>query len=146
MNLTRYALSTSSSFEEFEFISEGPNGRILKAILFSHMAGDYYNLGFGDRNALTGAVDDSVVSNNGDRDKVLATVAFTVVEFMATHPGAKVIAIGLTPVHARLYQMGVTQNWADIEPRVTVKGYANDGWEPFLPNKNYRALLVESKE
>jgi hypothetical protein len=33
-----------------------------------------YNLGFGDYNEITGLIDDKVITNNGDREKVLATV------------------------------------------------------------------------
>lgn len=37
-----------------------------------------FNLSFGDKNAETGVIDDSAVSNNGDSEQVLATVVATV--------------------------------------------------------------------
>ncbi|GEM_PF-1802073 len=49
----------------FEFISEGSKGKIPKVIKFSktNLAG-MYNLAFGDRNIVTGEIDDKVISNH----------------------------------------------------------------------------------
>ncbi|MCY7352592.1 MAG: hypothetical protein LH606_18370 [Cytophagaceae bacterium] len=48
MNPPQYALLTSNDFKQFDFISEGPNGRILKTVLFTPIEPGFYNLGFGD--------------------------------------------------------------------------------------------------
>lgn len=37
-----------------------------------------YNLAFGDKNPLTGEIDDKIVTDNGDSEKVLATVVAAV--------------------------------------------------------------------
>lgn len=34
----------------------------------------FYNLAFGDKNLETGEIDDTVISNNGDSEQVVATV------------------------------------------------------------------------
>lgn len=59
----------------FEFVSIGPNGRINKLVQYTPTNyKDLYNLGFGDKNIDTGEIDDNAISNNGDSEKVLATV------------------------------------------------------------------------
>ena len=59
-------------------------------------------------------MEDNTRSNNGDRDKILATVARTLLIFMECHPKAIIFAKGQTPAKTRLYQMGINQNWKEI--------------------------------
>ena len=82
MNLPKYQLRAENSLILFEFTSIGNKGSIIKLIKFSetHLK-DFYNLGFGDKNSETGDIDDLVVSNNGDSEKVLATVVSAVYAF-----------------------------------------------------------------
>jgi hypothetical protein len=57
-----------------------------------------------------------------------------------------VYAKGSTPARTRLYQMGISANWADIAPLLYVYGYEqNKGWEPFQKNIRYHAFLVKRK-
>jgi len=56
-----------------------------------------YNLGFGDWNEEKGDIEDMVATNNLDRQKVLATVADTVLDFTGSHPVTFVFAQGSTP-------------------------------------------------
>jgi hypothetical protein len=58
-------------------------------------------------------VDDSIRSNNGDRDKVLATVAFTALDFTDEFPEALIVMEGSTSARTRLYQMGIGNNLLD---------------------------------
>ena len=82
MKLPRYELKAEQELFVFEFVSEGPNGRILKLIKFGETAiENVYNLAFGDKDLLTGEFDDNIVSNNGDSEKVLATVVSAVYSF-----------------------------------------------------------------
>ena len=82
MNLPQYQLRAGKSLMVFEFISEGPKGRISKLVKFSktNLKG-LYNLSFGDKNHDTGDFDDQIVSNNGDSETVLATVVAAVYVF-----------------------------------------------------------------
>ena len=73
MKLPKYEIEAEDSLEVFEFVSEGPKGSIQKLIKFSETAlKGFYNLAFGDKSLSTGDIDDKVVSNNGDSEKVLA--------------------------------------------------------------------------
>jgi len=82
MKLPRYELIAAVSLMVFEFISERPKGQIPKLIKFSETTlKGFYNLAFGDKDLEIGNIDDNVVSNNGDSEKVLATVVSAVFAF-----------------------------------------------------------------
>jgi hypothetical protein len=75
MHLPHYELTTGASKSIFEFTSVGPKGDIPKIIVFSKISrNNFYNLAFGDFDVLTENINDKIVSNNGDSEKVLATV------------------------------------------------------------------------
>lgn len=55
MNLAAYECFTNDTFLDFEFDSEGPNGKIKKIVRYSPLNANgttYFNLGFGDLNKL----------------------------------------------------------------------------------------------
>ena len=82
MELGKYELKSGERLEIYEFISVGPKGRITKVVQYTPTNyKDLYNLGFGDKNAETGDIIDNIISNNGDSEKVLATVVSTVYAF-----------------------------------------------------------------
>ncbi len=110
MQLDKYALKAESSLTVFEFISEGPNGLIYKLIQFQDTnQPNVYNLAFGDKNSETGELDDLAVSNNGDTDKVLATVVAALYAFFDKYPDAFVYATGSTSARTRLYRIGISR-------------------------------------
>ncbi len=51
MKLDQYELKADEPFTTFEFISEGPRGKILKIVQFTliNKGHDIYNLAFGDK-------------------------------------------------------------------------------------------------
>lgn len=102
-------------------------------------------MAFGDWNEELGRIDDKVVTNNGDKQKVLATVAASVIHFMSRHPNACVFAIGSTPARTRLYQMGIRDHLMEITFKFSIKGFSQGGWEPFKPGRNYEAFLIMNK-
>ena len=97
MRKERYELEATSDAMTFEFTSVGPKEEIPKMVIYSpiHLA-NFYNLGFGDKDLATGDINDLVVTDNKDSQKVLATVAFTVYAFTNAYPDALVIAEGST--------------------------------------------------
>ncbi|HEY9197312.1 MAG TPA: hypothetical protein VIM77_13640 [Mucilaginibacter sp.] len=148
MNLDRYPYLIKNDHLDYEFYSEGPNGRIKKAVRFTRINDEepiVYNLGFGDVSEETDAIDDNIVSNNNDRDIVLATVARTVVDFTNIYGNPYVFAMGSTAVRTRLYQIGISRLWDEINVDFEIYGFANDEWQPFQKNVNYDAFLVKRK-
>ena len=88
MNHPKYPIEASDKRFMYEFYSEGPRGRIKKTVIYSQIDGNLFNLGFGDWNEELQGLDDSSRSNNGDRNKILATVASTALLFTNQFPEA----------------------------------------------------------
>lgn len=146
MHLERYSFTTEREHVNYEFVSEGQNGEIRKAIIFKLIDSkrEIYNLGFGDYNEETKEVDDLSVSNNQDRDKILATVAAAVIDFSEKHPTATIVALGSTDSRTRLYRMGITKHFENISNIFDVEGF-NNGWKPFEKEHNYEAFSIKRK-
>lgn len=145
MHLPRYTYKTNESFLDYEFISEGPRGFIKKVVRFTNIGNKVYNLAFGDLDNETGEISDTVVTNNNDSRKVLATVAATVHDFTLQYPEVVIIAKGRTHSRTRLYRMGITNNWQYISSDFEVFGLKEDSWELFEPGKDYTAFLVRRR-
>jgi hypothetical protein len=148
MNLDKYSVISGKDHRSFEFYSEGPKGRIRKVIyyqLLSRWGDNVYNLAFGDWVENAKKVNDKVTTNNNDRQKILATVASTVWEFISYHPGSIVYAEGSTPSRTRLYQMGIAAYWHEISQQFEVLGFRMERWEPFQPGQNYEAFAIKIK-
>jgi hypothetical protein len=136
--------------EEFyyEFFSEGPKGKIKKLVrykLISETPDVIFNLSFGDWIEETFDADDSITTNNKDRQKVLATIADTILDFTQLHPEAFIFAQGSTLSRTRLYQMGISAFWEEIGSLFRVIGYVNGEWKPFRKGINYQAFLIKRK-
>jgi hypothetical protein len=106
---------------------------------------DFFNLGFGDWNEALQQTDDSSRSNNGDRDKVLATVAFTALDFTDQFPNARIVAEGSTQARTRLYQMAIADNLLEINHNFEIFGLFDGEWGPFERGRNYEAFLIRRK-
>lgn len=133
---------------DFTFESSGPNGKIIKAVMYTPREIDgilYYNLGFGDLNPETGKIDDLSISNNDDRHKILSTVAATVLEFTTYFPNALIYAEGSTSSRTRLYQMGLSANINYIKRNLDIYGLAKGHWHIFEKNVNYEAFMALRK-
>lgn len=129
MKLSRYPLASSDKLLTFEFISEGQKGLIHKLVRYQPTnVKEVYNLAFGDKNQSTGDIDDTVISNNGDSEKVLATVVATIYAFTDKYPDAWIYAIGSTKARTRLYRMGITKFLPEVTTDFEVLGELNDDW------------------
>ena len=147
MRKERYKLEIGQTSKVFEFTSKGTQGLIKKRVLFQQIGNDnVYNLAFGDVDEMTDEFDDLVVTNNGDTEKVLATVASTVYLFSKQYPDAVIYAKGSTPVRTRLYRMGISHNFEELTKLFNVLGLLdNSKWCVYEKNKNYSAFLIKRK-
>jgi len=147
MNLKHYSYFTSNDFKDYEFYSEGPKGRIKKVVLFTRVLGEstFYNLAFGDIDPDTGLLDDTVVTDNDDRDLVLATVANTINTFCDRYGNHFIYAEGSTPARTRLYQISISALWEQISLDFDVYGFNDGEWRNFQKNVNYEAFFVKRK-
>ncbi|RYY06631.1 MAG: hypothetical protein EOP43_05760 [Sphingobacteriaceae bacterium] len=147
MQIAKYPVTTGETSMVFEFTSEGIHGSIAKLVIYSetHLH-NFYNLGFGDKDEITGQIDDEVVTNNGDSEKVLATVASTLYIFMEKFPDAMVFATGSTKARTRLYRIGISNNIIEIKEDFNVYGLLNNSWQKFQKQTEYEAFLVIKKK
>lgn len=148
MNIDKYPVIVGETSMVFEFVSEGTSGSIPKLIIYSetHLH-NFYNLGFGDKDQATGQIDDEVVTNNGDSEKVLATVASTLYTFTDKFPDAMVFATGSTKARTRLYRIGISNNLEEILEDYEVFGLVGErDWQPFQKQVDFEAFLVKRKK
>ncbi len=151
MHLEEYTAVKGDSDFSYEFYSEGPKGRIKKIVRFTPLTGygnDYYNLYLGDWLEAEDRLSDTVVSNNMDREKVLATVAAIVVDFTGCNPAMPLLLPeGNYPTSRnRLYQMGISANWQVIDEYFDLHGFKDDKRERFQKNRNYESFSTFAPE
>ncbi|MFI5136505.1 MAG: DUF6934 family protein [Sphingobacteriales bacterium] len=147
MNLERYSYSTSNDFQRYSFYSEGPKGKIKKTVVYSKIQEGpvIYNLAFGDEDPFTGQINDITITNNEDRDIVLATVANTIHAFIKRHGNHFIFAKGSTRSRTRLYQMSIARLMDEISMDFDVFGVVGNDVSRFKPNVNYDAFLIKRK-
>lgn len=146
MRLIKYQLKSGRELLSYEFTSEGPKGLIEKRIQFTLLnQEEVYNLAFGDKDPITGEIDDLVVSNNGDSEKILSTVVSAVYAFCDKYPEACIFASGSTPARTRLYRIGIAKYFDDIKEDFEIYGQLEDHWELFEKGKEYVAFLAQRK-
>jgi len=146
MKLPRYELKAEKTLMVFEFISEGYKGKIPKLIKFSETSySEIYNLAFGDKNTGTEEIDDAVVSNNGDSEKVLATVVSAVYAFTDKNPELWVYATGSTKSRTRLYRMGIAKYYDEVKQDFAIYGLHDGEWENFKKDVEYTAFIAKRK-
>ncbi len=143
MKQPKYLLTASDDFTVFEFVSEGTHGAIYKLIEFTatEITG-LYNLAFGDKDEITAAMNDEVITNNGDMEKVLATVVEAVYIFTNNAPNCLVYATGSTLSRTRLYRIGISKYWDKIQKDFYIFGEQNDQWLPFESGINYDGFIL----
>ncbi|MBT1701715.1 DUF6934 family protein [Chryseosolibacter indicus] len=150
MNLERYQIEASLDLLDYEFTSNGPKGEIRKIVRFSKMevadaSLEIYNLAFGDYNVEQNKIDDLIVTDNKDSQRVLATVAAAIIAFTNEYPEKLIFIQGSTAVRMRYYRMGISSNLKGIEEIFEIWGFFDDQWELFKRNRIYDALLVKRK-
>jgi hypothetical protein len=146
MKLDRYEFEFGDDLTKFEFVSEGKKGRVNKIVHFQQsISPGIYNLAFGDKDPATENIDDLVVTNNGDTEKILATVAVAVYRFTERFPGALIYATGSTNARTRLYRMLINKYFDIALESFTIFGKFQDQWEKYEKNKNYQAFAAQRK-
>ena len=141
MTLPKYPIQNIDE-NSYAFMSVGKNGIILKLVAFENIEGDLYNLGFGDYDFSTGGVNDISTSDNGDMEKVLATVIEILDDFLAKNPTYTVYFSGSTDIRTRLYQIAITTYYDEFTRKYEIFGRYQDTVEHFQKNKKYESFLI----
>lgn len=131
----------------FEFISTGKYGDILKRIMFVPIKLPYvYNLVFGNVDELDD-IDDSSVSDNGDRDKILATLVKIIDQYTCKYPERRIYIRGSTKGRTRLYRMAIGLNLEELSEtfEIYVEVDNENGFVPFRKNMEINAFVIKRK-
>ena len=147
MNQPSYDVLTSEDRLHYEFISTGSKGSIRKVVEYTYMSQlNMWNLGFGDFDTTTEVVSDSVISNNGDGKKVMATVVKTLLDFFSQRPREIVIFTGSDERRTIVYKRIIHQHYVDFSDRLLIRGLTVEGIEEAIETSvDYIAFIVRSK-
>lgn len=156
MNYPKYTFTTSTENVTFEFTSNGTNGLVDKAIKYECISKEQnvFNLSFGDKigiNEETGelSIDDLIVTNNGDLEKVLATVASSAYQFGEKYPDRLIYFTGSTKPRTRLYRRAISKEIEEISKSFHIFGskLINGMHEPlpFDKNGDFDGFIIKYK-
>ncbi|SEP36466.1 hypothetical protein SAMN05660816_05481 [Niastella yeongjuensis] len=128
-------------------MSVGLNGKIPKRIQFTETPWpSIYNLAFGN-NKENGDLDDLSISNNGDRNKILATILKAVEDYTDRFPERFVFFSGSTEHRTRLYRMAIGLHFEELSSKFEIYVDVNGEWDfiPFQKGLNIKAFLIKRK-
>jgi hypothetical protein len=135
------------NYTKFDFISEGCNGKIPKRVEFMPTPfPNVYNLSFGDIKH-NGELDDQAISNNGDRNKILATILYVVDTYTRRFPEHWVFFSGSTENRTRLYRIAISLHLEELSEMFEILVDLNGDWRfvRFQKELNIKAFLVKRK-
>ena len=158
MQIEKYQVETTIDSLIYTFESVGKT-TIKKVVEYTKINPFYiglpsnanvYNLAFGDWDDEINDFKDTITSNNGDMEKVLATVANTANSFWIEYPDSFIYFVGSQlkgeeALRTYLYQKKINRYFEDINNVALVFGLTEYGWESFVENKNYTAFLILQK-
>ncbi|MBN9379513.1 MAG: hypothetical protein J0H74_02030 [Chitinophagaceae bacterium] len=131
---------------EFDFISNGKKGPIRKRVAFTATEMDnVYNLVLGDVGE-DGEIDDLSVSDNGDRNKVLATVEDIVTSYTDRYPERWILFQGSTESRTRLYRMAIGLHLEELSVRFEICTFVEKQLVPFCKNMEVKGFVIKRKK
>ena len=131
----------------FEFVSVRRNGNIRKRIVFIPTYwSNVYNLAFGDITE-NDEIDDTKISDNGDRNKILVTVLKVVEAYTEKFPDRWVYFTGSTEHRTRLYRMAVSLHLEELSNTFDIYAELKERGEfvPFQKELIINGFLVRRK-
>jgi len=157
MNYPKYDLKASTDFTIFEFMSSGIHGDIYKVIKYTVTQNpDIVNLGFGDKinirdNNKTFDIDDLNITDNGDRNIILATIASTIYTFTTIYPNKYIFFSGSCKIRTRLYRIAISTNYKELVQTFHIFGILQNPDTgkyydiPFNRRINFIGFLIKRK-
>ena len=129
----------------FDFISVGKKGEIYKRVTFIELEYGFFNMGLGDLNPESAEVDYFSVSDNGDRNTILATVSEIIESFFELYPTHTIYFKGTSRSRTRLYQMAINHFYEELSERFHILGELDDKMTRFKRNTNFKSFLILKK-
>jgi hypothetical protein len=136
-------IQSTNDYSLFSFVSTGRHGNIRKGIEFTPtQIPGFVNLAFGDIDA-HGYIDDCRTSANGDRNKVLATIAHVVDMYLTRYPETWIYFKGSTIERTRLYRMAICLNLEELSLKFIIYTEQKGGIIPFRKNVEALSFFVK---
>lgn len=129
----------------YHFQSMGKRGVFEKAIEFSPLNDNIYNLALLDFDPVTGEFVDDTITDNGDMREVLATVLKITLHFLSRNPYRSIVISGNSDSRTRLYQIAIARLFPDTREFLLIKGLKNEQWVDFEPNGSFESFLIARK-
>lgn len=138
-------IAALDDLSEFDFISHGKKGPIHKRVTFTATEMDnVYNLFLGDLGE-DGEINDLTVSDNGDRNKVLATVVSIVTSYTNRYPDRWILFQGSTESRTRLYRMAIGLHLEELSIKFEICTFVEELLVSFCKNMNINVFLIKRK-
>ena len=134
----------SEDFSHFDFVSSGKNGDVPKRVEFTRTGENVFNLTMGDIDE-KGEINDTSITDNGDRDKVLATVFGIVTDYTNIFPDRLIELEGSTSSRTRLYRMAISIYLDELSLLYEIFAYKDDQLIKFHKNMNAKSFLIKRK-
>ena len=151
MNENRYIeIKSDPDYTVFKFVSEGRYGKLTKIVRFDKLKrrNNTFNLALGTL-LDDGEMDFTSITNNGDRNKILATVAKIIYTVVEKYPDMDVYVTGSDRRRTLLYQRAIIYAYDELIETFNIYGVlTNDemiDYEPFDRSKNYLGFLIQRK-
>lgn len=144
MDQTKYQFKRTNELH-FDFESVGKKGTVLKRVTFIEFEFGFFNMGLGDVDEVTGEVNYLSITDNGDRDKVLATVTQIVEDIFISYPEHTIYFKGTNASRTRLYQIAINHYLDELTPKFHILGELDDKMTRFTKNTNYKSFLILKK-
>ena len=151
MNEERYIeIKNDPDYTVFNFVSEGRYGKLTKIVRFDQLKrrDSTFNLALGSL-LDGGEVDFTSITNNGDRNKILATVAKIIFIVVEKYPDMDIYVTGSDSRRTLLYQRAIIYAYDELIETFNIYGVlTNDemiDYEPFDRAKSYLGFLIKRK-
>ncbi|WP_149242370.1 DUF6934 family protein [Dyadobacter sp. 32] len=141
MDYEAYPFRLNEENTHFKFQSIGKRGVFEKAIAFTLIEDNIYNLALLDRDPVTQDYTDKSITDNGDMPVVLSTVMAIIRDYLNQYPDRRIYLVGNSPSRTRLYQIAINKVSGQIDDLV-VFGYSNFEWTKFEPNRSFESFLI----
>jgi hypothetical protein len=104
----------------YSFLSIGKK-EIPKIVIFQIIDENTYNLVLADFDFSTTKFSDTIVSNNGDLGKIMATVLKIILHFIDNHPDSRIILQGNTATKRQLYNRMLNNYYSELSAFIYVE-------------------------
>ena len=143
MDLEFYPFYADDDRLYFSFLSVSPERTIQKAIIFTPLSAHrIFNLALVDV-LPDGSFCDQTISNNGDLEKIMATVIQCIAQFFESYTQADIYLQANTPAKNRLYRIIISRELSRIKKYYEIYGINDSVTEPFQAGREYHHYIIK---